>query len=127
MSTKQSGCPSGPKGAKGVAGEIAPTEVKAINAFPESVDGLLIIGKLRGRRRRAVKMNDNSVQHSITLDVEHSRGVTRLELWSDVPVPFGLPVVGAACSIPVDVRVFNSKAGAQYRLRVAVPERGEAF
>lgn len=93
----------------------------------KAVAGLLLCGTLTGRRRRKVTMKDKSTRYCITLTVNTGDSVLRCDMWSAMPVPDDLPVVGSEVSVPVGVRVFQSAVGAQYRLTVAGDDEGEDF
>ena len=93
----------------------------------DAADGLLLVGIVSGRRRRPMVTQGKPTRFAITLTVHSTCGDHRVDLFSDTPHPDCLPKIGAVVSLPIDVRVFQTKSGPRFGLTVAQGEQGEAF
>ena len=90
------------------------------------------MGAILGEGRLPVEvarmvMPDGKVRYGITFSMTHSKGVTHAETWAEEAVPAGLPQLGAAVMMPVDVRVFATRSGPRYSISVAGAQQGESF
>ena len=88
---------------------------------------MILVGTVAGRRRSKMVLNDGKTRYRITFHVQHTRGVTACDMFSEEPAPSGLPLVGQIVSLPVEVRVFPTKAGPRFSLGVEGSRAGESF
>ena len=66
-------------------------------------------------------------RYAITINVLTQDGMFRPERWCDVPNPTDLPLVGEHICLKVNLSVYQTKTGTNFRLTWGASTSGESF